>query len=93
MTYPIEILDDEVLLELDLDIAPGDPGCYSGPPEDCYPASGPEVEITGATCDGVALTPAQAYDLIRWHDGGFDGLDCAALNAMPDWGSRSGDEP
>ena len=32
--------------------SPGDPGCYSGPPEKCYEATDDEVEILQMTIEG-----------------------------------------
>jgi len=39
-------------LEVTCDITGGSPGRYSGPPEDCYPAEDPDVEIESVTLNG-----------------------------------------
>lgn len=39
----LEIGEDLYLVVSNIDYIPGDPGKYSGLPEDCYEATGPEV--------------------------------------------------
>lgn len=36
----------EVEVDLSVDYTPGDPGRFSGPPEDCYPPEGDECSFT-----------------------------------------------
>lgn len=38
----------EIELEVDFTYEPPVPACVSGPPEDCYPAEGDEVELQSA---------------------------------------------
>lgn len=40
----LEIGEDLYLVVSNIDYIPGDPGKYSGLPEDCYEATGPEVD-------------------------------------------------
>ncbi len=44
--------EDEFEVEVTGDVAPIIPGRYSGPPEDCYPDEGGEVESLSASLDG-----------------------------------------
>ena len=43
---------DPFVVELTFTISPYDPGVRSGPPEDCYPPEGGEVEILSVLRDG-----------------------------------------
>ena len=52
------------------DVTPFRRGRYTGPPEDCYPNEGGEVDITSVTCDGqefelTASEEDEARDLLR----------------------------
>ena len=81
---------DDVDTEIDLvvqgTVSKFIPARLYGPPEDCYPAEGGEVEITEVLCNGVpwmgTLTPgeiAMAEDRLaekaensRWYNDGCD---------------------
>lgn len=58
-TFTIERGDEQIDLEIDYDVAPYYPAQTYGPPENCYPAEGGEIEELTATLDGevFALTP------------------------------------
>lgn len=43
---------EDYLLDLDYDVAPYDPGNSYGPPENCAPPSGGEIERLDITCEG-----------------------------------------
>lgn len=49
----IEIDGSEVVIKVAYDYEPGDPGRYSGPPEDCYPAIEEEWTFTALWVDAV----------------------------------------
>ena len=44
--------DDNAPVLVEYTFTRGDPGRYFGPPEDCYPPEGPEIEIIEATVAG-----------------------------------------
>lgn len=54
-------------IEVEVSFTPGTPGRLYGPPEDCYPPEGPEVEVLSArftdTGESVELTNHE-YDLL-----------------------------
>jgi hypothetical protein len=41
----VEIGDDEVEVTVEYGYSPGTPGKTYGPPENCYPAEGPDVDV------------------------------------------------
>ena len=68
-----EHLETETELVIYFTFTPGDPGRYSGPPENCYPAEPAEVEFD-------SVTPPQFADWAReWLAG--DGFDAACEEA------------
>lgn len=46
----IELADSLYLEVRNIDYIPGDPGKYSGLPEDCYEATGPELDFKNEDC-------------------------------------------
>lgn len=54
MRKPYTVTGSITLHGMDLDyvgtFTPGDPGRYSGPPEDCYPSEAAEVEVLKLNC-------------------------------------------
>jgi len=46
-------------------LTPGDPGRYSGPPEYCYTATYPEIEIESVTVQEVDISPTFSEDFIE----------------------------
>jgi hypothetical protein len=62
--HTIEILGREVDVAIEVDYEctdPGTPGRTYGPPEDCYPAEGPEIEF-GPLC-AVTLPGGYVLDV------------------------------
>lgn len=59
--------DDAVEVEVFYTISDYDPGVLSGPPEDCYPPEGGEVEIQRVMLDGkeIQITDDEAE---KWAD-------------------------
>ena len=51
-------------LEVNFTVYPGDPGKYSGPPEKCYPAEDPSLEIHSVLLNYPAKIPGLAIDLL-----------------------------
>ena len=65
--------ETETELVIHFTFTPGDPGRYSGPPENCYPAEPAEVEFD-------SVTPPQFADWAReWLAG--EGFDAACEEA------------
>ncbi len=48
----LEIGETEYKCEVEYDYYPGDPGRYTGPWEDCYPATEPELAVTSVKTVG-----------------------------------------
>ena len=58
INYTLRRDDTDIDLEIDYSVTPYDPGCTYGPPEDCYPPEGGEIDdlaIFGP--DGKEFTP------------------------------------
>ncbi len=49
------------LEEMELDVQPIVPGCYSGPPENCYPESGGEIDPEECPKCGHSVNSAEVY--------------------------------
>ena len=84
----------EIGIEVEYSISDYDPGCCSGPPENCYPPEGGEVEIISATTeDGLPFSWTDDQDE-RWStwiaenhdfdDGRYGPDSDAAYDAMRD---------
>lgn len=54
----------EVEVEVYVRLSPVDPGRYSGPPEDCYPAEGGDVLDFTVSVEGVKLRLAEEDELV-----------------------------
>jgi len=68
---------DEVDVLVEWTGTPGDPGRYTGPMEDSYPAEAPEVEIGSIT----ALEGEKEYEFNKLSDTDRDALNDAAVEA------------
>lgn len=67
-TYCLTRGDDEIELTVEYSLAPYDPGVSWGPPEDCYPPEGGDVEDMAITLDGDPFeVTAQEADAIEAH--------------------------
>lgn len=67
LIYTLTRGDDEIELEVEYSVSPYDPGCTYGPPENCYPPEGGEVEELSAFRDGkpFPLTDAEREQIER----------------------------
>lgn len=61
LAYTLERGEDEIDIEVEYSVSAYYPAKISGPPEDCYPAEGGEIETLTAYRDGQAidLTPTE----------------------------------
>lgn len=79
--------EDLIELEVDYEVSPYVPARTYGPPEDCYPAEGGELEEYTVTRDGkpFELTPEEDAVLEQWlidqHDPAEHARDEAAERA------------
>ena len=81
MVYSIEIEGEEVVLEVEASVSKIIPAKLYGPPEDCYPAEGGEIEVQSVTCeDAPTVTTAQWLAVIEHVEGDFNSLDNAILD-------------
>ena len=66
--YELERGEETFILEIDYITSPYDPGRTYGPPEDCYPPEGGEIEEIDITCNGkpFELTDAEMRELETW---------------------------
>lgn len=71
-TIPVSDLPIEIEIE---SYSPGDPGRFSGPPENCYPPEAEEVEFT-ARLFGTEL------DLMKWPEEDYDNLRQLVLDEI-----------
>lgn len=61
--------DDYVTFTLHCHYTPGERGRTYGPPEDCYPGSGPEVEVEDITSpDGRSWSDKDFELLVSWSE-------------------------
>lgn len=79
INYTLTRGDDEFELDIEYSVAPYDPGCSYGLPENCEPPSGGEIEEMSVVHDGdeFALTPEETeaveqhiYQTHDYDDGG-----------------------
>jgi hypothetical protein len=71
--FELDMEDDDGVSHrhrLTVEIEPGDPGCYSGPPDNWRPADPDEYRVTHAVrlADGYDLTRREIEWIERWHD-------------------------
>ncbi len=102
LTYEIEDFEFNgqtygMTLTLDADLSPYDPGCTYGPPENCYPPEGGEIEdldvvveaANSSDCPNVSdavLAELQAEVNRQIKDGGplCDGIEAFIYENPPD---------
>ena len=74
------ILGDNLILDVEVYETAFVPARTYGPPEDCYPAEGGEVEIQGVTVNGEEFEIEGIY--LSDSDGGYVALEDAIVTAI-----------